>query len=180
MSSTELVAIHPLDPEDAPIVAATRAMASSTKGVLRGIAARELFDALMESVLPRDDVTFTSDTIGGIPGVWVQPTHCVSTRPSCICTADGSIWGPPRHSAILSRILPQGWERRPLSRTTALRLNIRFRPPSKMLSPATADLMKGVFAGLQSRETPPEVIWHWYSLRSSPAMPSPLRQFLLE
>jgi epsilon-lactone hydrolase len=76
MSSTELVAIHPLDPEDAPIVAATRAMASSTKGVLRGIAARELFDALMESVLPRDDVTFTSDTIGGIPGVWVQPTHC--------------------------------------------------------------------------------------------------------
>jgi epsilon-lactone hydrolase len=76
MSSTELVAIHPLDPEDAPIVAATRAMASSTKGVLRGIAARELFDALMESVLPRDDVTFTSDTIGGIPGVWFQPTHC--------------------------------------------------------------------------------------------------------
>jgi epsilon-lactone hydrolase len=74
-ASTDFVVTHPLDLEDAPTVAAMRAMASSTKGMLRGIAAREPFDALMELVLPRDDLTFKSDTIGNIPGFWVHPVH---------------------------------------------------------------------------------------------------------
>jgi epsilon-lactone hydrolase len=72
------VAVHPLDPEDAAITAAMRAMASSTKGVPRGIEARGQFDALMESVLPRGDVTFAADTLGGIPGLWVHPADCRS------------------------------------------------------------------------------------------------------
>jgi epsilon-lactone hydrolase len=72
----DFVVTHPLDPEDAPTVTAMRAAASSTKGMLRGIAAREPFDVLMESVLPREDVTFKSDMIGGIPGLWVRPAHC--------------------------------------------------------------------------------------------------------
>jgi epsilon-lactone hydrolase len=71
--STGFVAIHPLDPGDAPITAAMRAMTSAAKGVPRGIEARGQFDALMESVLPRDDVTFEADTLGGIPGLWVRP-----------------------------------------------------------------------------------------------------------
>lgn len=72
-AAPDFVVTHPLDPEDAPTVGAMRAAASSAKGMLRGIAAREPFDALMESVLPKDDVTFESDTIGGIPGLWVHP-----------------------------------------------------------------------------------------------------------
>src|SRR5882757_11039353 len=72
-SSTGFVVIHPLDPEDAAIAAAMRAMVSSTKGARRGIEARGQFDAFMESVLPRDDVTFETDTLGGIPGLWVLP-----------------------------------------------------------------------------------------------------------
>jgi len=71
--STGFVVIHPLDPEDAAITAAMRAMASSTKGARRGIEARAQFDALMERVLPRDDVTFEADTLGGVPGLWVHP-----------------------------------------------------------------------------------------------------------
>jgi epsilon-lactone hydrolase len=51
--STDFVVTHPRDPEDAPTVAAMRAMTSSTKGMLRGIAAREPFDAFMESVCRR-------------------------------------------------------------------------------------------------------------------------------
>ena len=74
-ASMDFVVTHPLDPEDAPTVTAMRAEASSAKGLLRGIAAREPFDVLMGSVLPRDDVTFKSDTIGGIPGLWVRPAH---------------------------------------------------------------------------------------------------------
>jgi acetyl esterase/lipase len=72
-TSTGFVAIHPLDPEDAAITAAMRVMTSSTKGARPGIEARGQFDAFMESVLPRDDVTFEADTLGGIPGFWVHP-----------------------------------------------------------------------------------------------------------
>jgi epsilon-lactone hydrolase len=74
-TSTGSVVIRPLDPEDAAITTAMRAMASSTKGVPRGIEARGQFDALMESVLPRDDVTFEADALGGIPGIWVHPAN---------------------------------------------------------------------------------------------------------
>ncbi len=75
-TSPDFVVIHPLDPEDAAITTAMRAMVSSTKGVTRGIEeARGQFDALMESVLPRDDVTFEADALGGIPGIWVHPAN---------------------------------------------------------------------------------------------------------
>ena len=65
--------IHPLDPEDAVITAAMRAMVSPSKGARPGKEARGQFDTLMESVLPRDDVTFETDTVGGVPGLWVHP-----------------------------------------------------------------------------------------------------------
>src|SRR3984957_20331242 len=69
-TSRGYVAIHPLDPEDAAITAAMRAIVSSSKGARPGIEARGQFDALMESVLPRDDVTFEADILGGVPGLW--------------------------------------------------------------------------------------------------------------
>ena len=69
-TSPDFVVIHPLDPEDAAITTAMRAMVSSSKGARPGIEARGQFDALMESVLPRDDVTFEGDTLGGVPGLW--------------------------------------------------------------------------------------------------------------
>jgi len=50
-------------------------MTGSTKGVPRGIEARGPFDALMESVSPRDDVTFEAGTLSRIPGIWVQPAN---------------------------------------------------------------------------------------------------------
>jgi monoterpene epsilon-lactone hydrolase len=73
--STNAVVTHPLDPDDEPIVAAMRAMASPTKERSTGIAARAPFNALMESVLPRKDVTFEAGTVGGIPGLWAHPTY---------------------------------------------------------------------------------------------------------
>jgi epsilon-lactone hydrolase len=69
------VVAHPLDPEDAAITAAMRAMVSSSKGARPGVEARGQFDAFMESVLPPDDVTFDTDTLGGIPGLWVHPAN---------------------------------------------------------------------------------------------------------
>src|SRR5450755_4001512 len=73
--SMRFTTIHPLDPDDAAITAAMRAMVISAKGVLRGIEARGQFDALMENVLPSDGVTFEAASLGGIPGVWVNPAN---------------------------------------------------------------------------------------------------------
>jgi len=39
----------------------------------RRAAIDEKFDALMERVTPRADVTFEADTLGGVPGLWVHP-----------------------------------------------------------------------------------------------------------
>ena len=73
--SHDSVEIHPLDPEDAVIASAMRAMVRATKGASRGIEARGQFDAFMESVSPRDDVTFEAGALGGIPGIWVYPAN---------------------------------------------------------------------------------------------------------
>src|SRR5258705_4378904 len=73
MSTSESVAIHPLDPEDASVIAQIRSATRAQKGVRWRIDARKQFDALMEAVSPRNDVTFESATVGGVPGLWVHP-----------------------------------------------------------------------------------------------------------
>jgi monoterpene epsilon-lactone hydrolase len=69
------VVTHPLDPDDAAPMSAFRAMVISLKGKLRGIEAREPFEAVMERVAPRNDVTVEAGTVGGIPGFWVRPAQ---------------------------------------------------------------------------------------------------------
>lgn len=71
----DFIEIHPVDPEDAAFTTALRAMVSAAKGVTRGIEGRGPFDAVMESVSPRDDVTFEAAALGGIPGIWVHPAN---------------------------------------------------------------------------------------------------------
>jgi monoterpene epsilon-lactone hydrolase len=65
--------IHPLDPGDAPVIAQIRSATSAQKGAPWRIEARKFYDALLEGVSPRDDVTFESATVGGVAGVWVRP-----------------------------------------------------------------------------------------------------------
>src|SRR5467141_3990800 len=67
------VVTHPLDAADAPAIAGIRSAARTQKGAPWRIEARKFYDALMEGVSPRDDVTFESATVGGVPGVWVRP-----------------------------------------------------------------------------------------------------------
>jgi monoterpene epsilon-lactone hydrolase len=72
-ASKDYIAIHSLDPQDAPVAEAMRAMVSSSKGAQPGPEGRGQFDALMERVSPRGDVTFEEGTVGGVSGVWVHP-----------------------------------------------------------------------------------------------------------
>jgi monoterpene epsilon-lactone hydrolase len=67
------IAIHPLDPEDASAIIPIRTAARLAKGVRWSVDARTQFDALMERVSPRKDVTFESGTLGDVPGLWVHP-----------------------------------------------------------------------------------------------------------
>jgi monoterpene epsilon-lactone hydrolase len=69
------VQIHPLDPDDAMVMEQMRAQSISAKGLLRGVGARGPFDAVMEQVSPRADVTFEAGAVGGVSGIWVHPTH---------------------------------------------------------------------------------------------------------
>src|SRR5689334_20974730 len=66
-------AIHALDPEDASAIIPIRTAARFAKGVRWSVDARPQYDALMERVSPRNDVTFESGTVGDIPGLWVHP-----------------------------------------------------------------------------------------------------------
>jgi monoterpene epsilon-lactone hydrolase len=67
------VVTHPLEPGDAAVMNGIRKMVGPAKGLARGIEARQSFDALMERVSPRSDVTFEPGTIGGVPGLWARP-----------------------------------------------------------------------------------------------------------
>ena len=180
-TSTGYVAIHPLDPEDAAITTAMRAMVSSSKGARPGIEARGQFDALMESVLPRGDVTFEADTLGGIPGLWVHPADWRSGEAiTSTCTVVGLTLAPPKHTAILSGISPRERARGHLSRTIGSLPNIPFRPPRRTYSPATEELPAGAFNGLHLRETRREAIWHSDLRRALPAKPPPSTRLLSE
>jgi monoterpene epsilon-lactone hydrolase len=68
-----LVVIRPLDPDDASGTAEVRSATRAQKGARWTIDARKSYDALLEGVSPRDDVTFESATVGDVPGVWVRP-----------------------------------------------------------------------------------------------------------
>jgi epsilon-lactone hydrolase len=68
------VVTHPLDAEDAKVAGFIRAASRAGKGKVQGSTeARAQFDALMEGVLPRDDVTFDAAVLGGISGIWAHP-----------------------------------------------------------------------------------------------------------
>ncbi|MGV2288113.1 alpha/beta hydrolase [Trinickia sp. YCB016] len=71
--SSDFIVTHALDPDDAAIVTAMRAGMSAAKGKRMGIEARSAFDAMIERVQPRDDVTFEVASVGGIRGLWVYP-----------------------------------------------------------------------------------------------------------
>jgi len=82
MSASEslenVLVIHPLDAEDASTIGQMETAVRPYKGLPWRIEAREQYDALLEGVAPRGDVTFEADTVGGVPGLWVRPA---SSRP---------------------------------------------------------------------------------------------------
>jgi epsilon-lactone hydrolase len=74
VSESSLVT-HAITPGDAAVMSAMRAAVLPLKGKLRGIAAREPFNGIMEHVSPAEGVAFRADTVGGISGLWCKPSN---------------------------------------------------------------------------------------------------------
>ena len=70
--------LHPLAPADEKAIAALRALTAPNKGRLRGAAARQPYDAIMNQVPAPDDVTYIADTVAGVAGFWCRPAHARS------------------------------------------------------------------------------------------------------
>jgi monoterpene epsilon-lactone hydrolase len=69
------VRTHEITREDAAVMTAMRAAVLPFKGKLRGSAARESFNGIMERVSPPENVAFHPDTVGGVSGLWCKPTN---------------------------------------------------------------------------------------------------------
>jgi monoterpene epsilon-lactone hydrolase len=66
---------HPINAQDTAAMAAMRAIVEPNKGRLQGTAARIPFDGIMERVTAPGGVSYETDLIGGIPGVWCGPEN---------------------------------------------------------------------------------------------------------
>jgi monoterpene epsilon-lactone hydrolase len=66
---------HPINAQDTAAMVAMRAIVEPNKGRLQGTAARVPFDGIMEHVAAPGGVTYETDHVGGIPGVWCRPEN---------------------------------------------------------------------------------------------------------
>jgi len=73
MTSDPWSVVHPITAEDAAAMAAMRAIVEPNKGRLQGTSARVPFDAIMEHVAAPEGITYETDTVGGLPGLWCKP-----------------------------------------------------------------------------------------------------------
>jgi monoterpene epsilon-lactone hydrolase len=78
-STDAVTCFHPLAPEDAPVVAAMRAAASSHKGEINGPQARIPFDAMIGAAPAAADVKTAPGVVGGVRGWWCRP---LAARPN--------------------------------------------------------------------------------------------------
>jgi len=81
------MSVHPLSQSDAVAANALRDGVATFKGKLAGAAARAPFDAVMEQVAVSKDVTFETDSVGGIAGLWAKPAR--SRKGAAIIHAHG-------------------------------------------------------------------------------------------
>jgi epsilon-lactone hydrolase len=66
--------MRPLTPADAKARASLRAILAPHKGERRSVAAgRAAFDAIMLQTPAAENIAYTADTIGGVPGIWCRP-----------------------------------------------------------------------------------------------------------
>jgi acetyl esterase/lipase len=67
--------VHPVSQQDSVAANGLRGAVAAFKGKLTGTAARGPFDDVMDRVVAPTDVTFETDTVGGVSGFWAKPAR---------------------------------------------------------------------------------------------------------
>jgi epsilon-lactone hydrolase len=70
--------VHPITAEDAAAMATMRAIVEPNKGRLQGTSARVPFDDIMEHVAAPEGVSYETDIVGGVSGLWCKPANARS------------------------------------------------------------------------------------------------------
>ncbi len=107
----------------------------------------------MDSVQPRDCVTFEADTLGDVSGLWVHPADWSSEAIVHLHGGWFNFGSAKAYRYLVGHILLRKRARGRLSRTIGLLLNTYFRRPRTMCWHVTKDLPRGTFTGLLLRET---------------------------
>ncbi|MDG9668725.1 alpha/beta hydrolase [Hahella sp. CR1] len=74
----ELFTNHPVSPADLAVVDAIRQQTAPFKGMLNGPQARDSYNQMIEETPAAAGVEYHSDTVGGVPGVWVRVKNTLS------------------------------------------------------------------------------------------------------
>ncbi|AZZ90045.1 steryl acetyl hydrolase [Hahella sp. KA22] len=74
----ELFTNHPVSPADLAVVDAIRQQTAPFKGMLNGPQARDSYNQMIEETPAAAGVEYHPDTVGGVPGVWVQVKNALS------------------------------------------------------------------------------------------------------
>jgi epsilon-lactone hydrolase len=75
---TQPLQSHPATTADRTVMAQLRTLVLPNKGKLRGVAARPMFEGISAQVPAPEGVTFRSETIGGLPGWWCEPSGALT------------------------------------------------------------------------------------------------------
>jgi hypothetical protein len=122
-------ATHAITADDKTAMAALRAMVEPLKGKLQGTAGRPPFDAIMEHVPLPKEVSFETDTVGGISGWWCRPRQAKAENVILHLHGAGSTGARQRLIEISSVPSPCAPARLPLFRTTGSPRNMYSRRP---------------------------------------------------
>jgi monoterpene epsilon-lactone hydrolase len=90
------IATHPLSEKDAAVMVQIRAGLEGVKGTVRGPDARRSYDELMERVAPADGIESQAGVVGGVSGMWVQPTSGAADRAILYFHGGAYVVGSPR------------------------------------------------------------------------------------
>jgi acetyl esterase/lipase len=91
--ATPWLTVHPLGANDAATIAAMRKIIEPRKGLLQGTAARPTFNEIMGHVPAPAKVSYSQDTVKGVPGWWCRPSKITSEGIILYLHGGWYIWG---------------------------------------------------------------------------------------
>ena len=145
INSAETTHIHPLNPKDAPVVAAMREATSAYKGRVNGPEARASFDAMIGAVPAAADVNIEPGNVGGVTGWWCRPRGARLDAQTLFVHGGGYVLGSARSFCNFVGHLARGTE------TDTFIPDYRLAPENPF--PAAIDDVCAVYRGMTESDS---------------------------